>query len=190
VLSSVTVWILIVIPEATGILQSIDASLAGNNQTAFFNRATQLKQNGFYGGTILDLTTTLIAGPNSAVNINPAPKTVVYPKAGASDAPYNVLEISLRGAIYIPSTFTYGKKPPVILFPGTGATGYTSFAGNFIKTLTNVNYADPVWVNVPGFLDGDAQVNAVNTPSLHSLTQTKANIPRNTPPTLSIILHP
>ncbi|KAF5532940.1 lipase B [Fusarium mexicanum] len=44
---------------------------------------------------------------------------------------------------------------PVILFPGT------SFQGSFISLLTGVDWADPVWVNVPELLLGDAQVNAV-----------------------------
>lgn len=69
-------------------------------------------------------------------------------------------ETSLRSAIFIPETFTYGKKPPVILFPGTGLTGYISFRGNFIPLLTGVDYADPVWVNMPSFLLEDVQVNA------------------------------
>lgn len=33
--------------------------------------------------------------------------------------------------------------------------------GNYIPLLSNVDYADPVWVNVPGYLLGDAQLNAV-----------------------------
>lgn len=69
-------------------------------------------------------------------------------------------EDDLRSAIYIPSTFTYGSVPPVILFPGTASTGYFTFKGNFIPLLTGSSYADPVWVNVPGYLLGDAQVNA------------------------------
>lgn len=69
-------------------------------------------------------------------------------------------ESVLRSAIYIPDTFTYGAKPPVVLFPGTGSTGYTTFAGNFIPLLTDVDWADPVWVNVPNFLNDDAQTNA------------------------------
>ena len=47
-----------------------------------------------------------------------------------------------------------------MLFPGTGSTGYLTFIGNFIPLLTNVDYADPVWVNVPHFLLDDAQQNA------------------------------
>ena len=71
-----------------------------------------------------------------------------------------MLEATLRAAIYIPSGFTYGTKPPVILFPGTGATGYGTFVGNFIPLLQASSWADPVWVNVPGFLLNDAQTNA------------------------------
>jgi hypothetical protein len=102
-----------------------------------------------------------MTGNNSDMNINPPPKTTIYPRASPSDPSYDVSESSLRGAIHIPSTFTYGKKPPVILFPGTGTTGYITFVGNFIPLLSNVDYADPVWVNVPGYLLNDAQVNAV-----------------------------
>lgn len=46
------------------------------------------------------------------------------------------------------------------MFPGTGATGYTAFVGNLIPLLSNVEWADPVWVNVPHFLGDDAQINA------------------------------
>lgn len=38
--------------------------------------------------------------------------------------------------------------------------GYITFIGNFIPLLQASTWADPVWVNVPGFLLGDAQVNA------------------------------
>lgn len=62
--------------------------------------------------------------------------------------------------IYIPSTFTYGEKPPVILIPGTGNTGYITFQGNFIQLFTETDYADPVWLNIPGYLLGDAQISA------------------------------
>jgi pimeloyl-ACP methyl ester carboxylesterase len=90
---------------------------------------------------------------------NPDPPISVYPKASC-DAPYSVPEDELRAAIYIPDTFTYGEKTPVILLPGTGTMGYTSFAGNFIPLLTQSDWADPVWVNVPGKLLEDVQVNA------------------------------
>lgn len=97
---------------------------------------------------------------DSSSNSNPDPPTSIYPKKSPCDAPYSISEDTLRSAIYIPDSFTYGTKPPVILFPGTGSTGYITFIGNFIPLLDNVDYADPVWVNVPGFLLDDAQHNA------------------------------
>ncbi|KAG5747379.1 hypothetical protein H9Q72_014097 [Fusarium xylarioides] len=97
---------------------------------------------------------------NGNDNRNPNPPKSVYPKAASCDAPYSLSEDKLRSAIYIPDTFTYGEKLPVILFPGTGATGWTSLRGNFIPLLTDVDWADPVRVNVPGLLLDDGQVNA------------------------------
>jgi len=119
-------------------------------------------------GLVSDSVEEVIAGvasefspEDSSTNINlRRPSSTIYPKKSSSDAPYSVSQAELQAAIYIPSTFTYGKKPPVILFPGTGSTGYTTFIGNYIPLLTGVSWADPVWVNVPGLLFNDAQVNA------------------------------
>jgi hypothetical protein len=83
-----------------------------------------------------------------------------------SDAAYDLTEAALREVIYIPSTFTYGQKPPVILVPGTGSKGCLTFGANFIKKLTGVSYADPIWLNIPKFLLDDAQVNAVRMRTL------------------------
>ncbi|KAF2087370.1 alpha/beta-hydrolase [Saccharata proteae CBS 121410] len=97
---------------------------------------------------------------NSPNNINPVnPSQPVYPKADTSDAPYDLSENTLRSAIHIPTTFTYGQKEPVILVPGTGNFGAETFAGNFIKLLTGVDYADPVWLNIPGGQLADLQTN-------------------------------
>lgn len=46
------------------------------------------------------------------------------------------------------------------MVPGTGSTGCLTFRSNFIKEWQNVDYADPVWLNIPHFLLDDAQVNA------------------------------
>ncbi|KAF4777894.1 hypothetical protein HER10_EVM0009439 [Colletotrichum scovillei] len=45
---------------------------------------------------------------------------------------------------------------------GTGLLGSLdlTFSPNLLKLLTNVPYADPVWLNIPGALLGDAQVNS------------------------------
>ncbi|KAL1307001.1 hypothetical protein AAFC00_005631 [Neodothiora populina] len=103
----------------------------------------------------------ILTGENNMNNVNTRnPATPVYPQKACGDAPYSLDEGALRAAIYIPSTFTYGKVPPVILVPGTGNTGYITFQGNFIQLLTGTSYADPVWLNIPGYLLGDAQINA------------------------------
>ncbi|KAL9084471.1 MAG: hypothetical protein Q9159_005233 [Coniocarpon cinnabarinum] len=98
---------------------------------------------------------------NSFVNNNAKePATPVYASKDASDPAYDVPESQLRNAIHNPSDFTYGQKPPVILVPGTGTTGGDNFAGNMIPLLTDVDYADIVWLNIPGFMLGDIQNNA------------------------------
>ena len=98
---------------------------------------------------------------NSQTNINSRnPSPAVYPIKSSKDAPYSLSEAQLRGAIHIPSTFTYGSKPPVILVPGTGAPGGVTYASNFIKLLTGTSYADPVWLNIPSFTLQDIQVSA------------------------------
>jgi len=112
----------------------------------------------------LDYVDGLLTGENSENNNNPIdPTTSIYPKASPEDAPYSLSEAALRAAIHIPSTFQYGRPgapQPIILFPGTGNTGYTTFAGNLIPLLQNSPTADPVWLNIPGFLLNDAQLNA------------------------------
>lgn len=99
---------------------------------------------------------------NNAKNNNPAlPKgKAVYPKKEAGDAPYSLTAKQLRQQIYIPSDFTYGKKPPVILIPGTGERGGNTYAHNFRKLLRNNPNADPVLLNYPGYGLADAQQNA------------------------------
>lgn len=65
-----------------------------------------------------------LTGPKSTNNNNPkAPAAPVFPQKAAGDAPYSLDEAKLRAAIFIPETFTYGQKPPVILTPGTGNVG-------------------------------------------------------------------
>lgn len=111
---------------------------------------------GFVGG--------LVDGENSSNNINPRnPRPAAYPRAVRNDAPYSLPERTLRGAIYIPDTFQYGRPgapQPIILVPGTGNTGFITFKGNYIPLLQGSNIGDPVWLNIPGYLLGDAQVNA------------------------------
>ncbi|KAK6007932.1 hypothetical protein QM012_004746 [Aureobasidium pullulans] len=109
---------------------------------------------------LLGFVDGLASGENSMSNVNiQQPKGTIYPRKG-SDPKYSVTESSLRSAIYIPPSFTNGKVQPVILMPGTGATGYFTYIGNYISLLTGSSYADPVWLNIPGYLLNDAQTNA------------------------------
>lgn len=146
--------------QAIGQLQNVVETGKPSN---IWEYSTLLGSNGLISGTLDSLVTGIggeLTAENSNTNNNRNPPKSVYPKKASCDAPYDVSESALRSAIYIPPSFTYGKKPPVILFPGTGNTGYETFAGNMIPLLTGASWADPVWVNVPNQLLGDAQVNA------------------------------
>lgn len=115
-------------------------------------------------GDVVGFVNDLLDGENSSNNVNPRkPRPAAYPRAGPNDAPYDLSEQTLRGAIYIPETFQYGRRgapQPIILVPGTGNTGYITFKGNYIPLLQGSTTGDPVWLNIPGFLLGDAQKNA------------------------------
>jgi len=108
-----------------------------------------------------------LKGPDSDTNHHSTKShPAVYPKASSKDAPYDLSERDLQKAIYIPSSFQCGKNgQPVILVPGTGDTGYTSFIGNYIPLLQNSSFADSVWLNIPGFLLDDIQVGTFTYPS-------------------------
>ena len=135
--------------------------------TYYFNATKQLVAAGLTSDNVADaigFVSGLSTGENSFNNVNPKdPNPAAYPRAGPNDAPYDLTEQQLRAAIYIPSTFKYGADgapQPVILVPGTGDTGYTTFVGNYIPLLQGSSVGDPVWLNIPGYLLGDAQTNS------------------------------
>ncbi|CBX91222.1 hypothetical protein IAQ61_010576 [Plenodomus lingam] len=147
------------IPNALAEESAIWASEA---RTDFFGAvATQVAN-----GLILDntfsaaLTGALPAGENSVINNNLPPAMTIYPKKASIDAPYTLSEAALRQALFIPPGFTYGKKNPVLFVPGTGAYGGSNFGPNLRKLLTGKDYADPVWLNIPNAMLGDAQTNS------------------------------
>ncbi|KEQ62899.1 alpha/beta-hydrolase, partial [Aureobasidium melanogenum CBS 110374] len=141
-------------------LSSIHAARPSANLYEF---VAAVAAEGLTANTVNDLlgfVDGLATGENSMSNVNlQAPKNTIYPRKG-NDPKYSVTESSLRSAIYIPPGFTGGKVQPVILMPGTGATGYFTYIGNYIPLLTGSSYADPVWLNIPGYLLNDAQTNA------------------------------
>ena len=140
---------------------SIAGAIASAKPSNILDEALEFYLAGFSPYNAHTILAGFTTGENSMDNANPRnPLPPIYPKKQLSDAPYSISEAQLRGAIYIPSTFTHGSKPPVILVPGTGAPGGITFAANFIKLLTGTSYADLVWLNIPDFTLGDAQVNA------------------------------
>ncbi|TQN67877.1 Lipase B [Colletotrichum shisoi] len=91
---------------------------------------------------------------------NASKPKAIWPRKDPADAPHTLTESQLRQVIFVPQTFTYGKKPPVIFIPETGVYGGETLSPNLLKLLSNAPYADPVWLNIPGALLNDAQVNS------------------------------
>ncbi|KAJ9668559.1 hypothetical protein H2201_001201 [Coniosporium apollinis] len=153
------------VPTATttsieGITNVVEA-IFDATPTNLYENVVELAENSLAPGELGDVFSTYSTGINSENNVNTVePAKRIFPEKSPDDAPYSLAEADLRRVIYIPSTFTYGKKPPVILVPGTGSKGGITFGGNYIQLLTGVDYADPVWLNIPGFLLDDAQINA------------------------------
>jgi hypothetical protein len=84
----------------------------------------------------------------------------IFPQKAEGDAPYSNTEATLKAAIKMPASFTFGKKMPVIMGPGTGVTGTQTFTGNFMKQLANSTTLDPVVLDIPDNLLADIQSNA------------------------------
>lgn len=150
-------------PESIEEVKSmLSSAKSKKNPRGYFEQSAALISNGLASndleGIIAGFTTE-----NNPVNllnpVLPAAKAV-YPKKQAGDAPYSLTEQQLRQQIFIPSDFTYGDKPPVILIPGTGERGGNTYSGNMRKLLRDNPNADPVLLNYPGYGLDDAQVNA------------------------------
>ncbi|KAJ6591475.1 hypothetical protein DFH09DRAFT_176162 [Mycena vulgaris] len=136
-------------PAPSGILDSAEALL----KAGFAPNLSDL----------LDVNKTYTQGGNSIDNSNPdlpenAP--VIFPQSAVGDAPYSLSEEELRKAIFIPEGFTNGAKTPLLIIPGTGQPSFMTYSPNLIPVVQNSEFADPVWLNIPGFLLGDAQLSA------------------------------
>lgn len=150
------------VPQATSILSSIIASATAKGNVSLFELSAQYLLNGLAPQNVATIIAAYSLADNSDMNNNtevPANVTV-YPKKSSQDAPYSLTESQLRGAIHIPSTFTFGKVPPLVLVHGTGGEGGSTFEGNLIKLFTGSSIADPVWLNIPNAELPDMQVNA------------------------------
>lgn len=132
-----------------------------NSTDSTIENVAQLLLNGL---SVTDLTQNVLAGYlsgiNSFDNVNPAPQNTIYPKKQPQDAPYSVPEAQLRAAIFIPPGFTFGQKRPILFVPGTGAFGGVNFISNLGKLLGNDDRFDPVYLNVPGAMLNDTQINS------------------------------
>jgi hypothetical protein len=95
------------------------SSIFSATPTILYEQVFDMIENGLFGNDIVNEIDTLVTGSlndmNSETNVNPAPNCTIYPQKSCSDAPYTLTESQLREVIYIPSTFTYGDVPPVIV---------------------------------------------------------------------------
>lgn len=149
------------LPDALAEIQRTIGDLQNANTT--IENVAQAILNGV---SVTDLTQNVLAGYglsniNSYNNVNPPSPVQIYPKKQPNDAPYNIPEDQLRAAIYIPPTFSYDQnKRPILFVPGTGAYGGVNFISNLGKLLGNDPRFDPVYLNVPGAMLNDTQINS------------------------------
>ncbi|KAJ5403786.1 hypothetical protein N7509_003657 [Penicillium cosmopolitanum] len=150
-------------------LEEAFASLAeippsSNEEHNILTIATNLVLNGLAPQNTLDLIAGIIDQDiNSSNNNNTVnPPNPIYPKKETKDAPYSQSEQDLRSVIFIPETFEYGanNRTPVLLVPGTADPAGSTYHFSYAKLLAESDFADPVWVNIPGNSLGDIQVNA------------------------------
>lgn len=138
-----------------------DPSASPTPPANIVTNALGLVLNGFTSNDLQAVASGASPFANSANNVNnPVPPNKRFYNNVNRNARFSIDETTLRTAIYIPPGFTWGKKQPVIMSPGTGAFGYGTFASNIGKLLATTNYADPVYLNIPFALLDDAQTNA------------------------------
>ena len=137
-------------------LESINEDFPGD----LFAVGFEILYNGLAGGDFSSILNSFTTESSTDNDNTMEPATSIYPQASSDDAPYSLSESDLRQAIYIPPSFTYGKLPPVLFYPGTASFAGTSFGANYGNQLAANNIADPVYVNIPGAALGDIQVNA------------------------------
>ncbi|KXJ93619.1 hypothetical protein Micbo1qcDRAFT_220240 [Microdochium bolleyi] len=153
-------------PKSINDVVAIVRRVGGVDPTALLESAVTLVLNGLGPTNLAGVLEQYSDGVNSEHNNNPRePPHPIFPQASgvsssSEDAPYSFDEAQLRGAIHIPDTFTYGRKPPIILVPATGTKGGFTYQPNVAKLLSKEDYADPVWLNIPGWLLEDVPSNA------------------------------
>lgn len=135
-----------------------NASPTGNaSEPNYMASALGLMMDGFVNDDVRNTVQNKDAVPVFANPPVPGDKSF-YTKEG--NAPFSVPEELLRSAIQIPPTFSWGQKQPVLMCPGTGATGFETFSTTVGKLLATTDFADPVYLIIPGRLMDDVQINA------------------------------
>ncbi|KAJ6179216.1 hypothetical protein N7519_009677 [Penicillium mononematosum] len=148
------------IEEGLSVLSSIPHD---NNRTSLQN-AIDIVSLGLVPSSITDILNGITNHEiNSITNNNtknPTPR--IHPTRSFGDAPYDIPEETLRSAIYIPPTFSYGEnnRIPVLLVPGTADPAGSTYYFSYAKLFTANPHTDPVWVNIPDNSLGDIQSNA------------------------------
>ncbi|KAE9371124.1 alpha/beta-hydrolase [Stipitochalara longipes BDJ] len=147
------------ISEANSAFGITSASQAPPPEQDILQNVVTLLLDGFTSSDLQAVIQGLVA--QSSNNINPpVPFLKTFYNTVLGNAPFDIAESALRAAIYIPPGFTWGAKQPVLMSPGTGATGASSFSSNIGKLLAQESFADPVYLNIPQNLLNDAQSNA------------------------------
>ncbi|KAF2217275.1 hypothetical protein CERZMDRAFT_109038 [Cercospora zeae-maydis SCOH1-5] len=146
---------------ATAILTNIIQRLAATDPRDIFQNGAEILLGGLAGpGDFVTIARAYAVESNNN-NFNPLPAVPpVFPSAGPNDAPYSLSEAQLRRVIYIPPEYTYGRKPPVLFIPGTGARAGSNFGPNIAKLFREQDVADPVFVNIPNENLDDVQIAA------------------------------
>ncbi|KAJ5092124.1 hypothetical protein NUU61_006994 [Penicillium alfredii] len=147
--------------SAHSALSTIEQIMSNGDASSIVDLARDITKAGLIPEDILSLLDGYLDSEiNSLQNQNPVINKSIYPSV-AGDAPYSIPEHKLRSAIYIPDSFSYGRdgKTPVLLVPGTGIPGGTTYYFSFSK-LGKTTAADVVWVNLPRAALSDAQLNS------------------------------
>ncbi|KAJ6051897.1 hypothetical protein N7460_002431 [Penicillium canescens] len=112
-------------------------------------------------GVAIDVVTNGLA-PKNILDLVKGTVKPYIPQKASDDAPYSLSEEELRSTIYIPDEFQYGAngKRPVLLIPGTANAAGTTYYFNYEKLLSESDFADPVWINIPGNTLADIQITA------------------------------
>lgn len=105
-------------------------------------RVVSLVENGLGRESLECVFKQYSAGLNNEINVNKASLQIEFSSASEDSAPYSIDEETLRAAIYMRDTFTYGNKKTVILLSGTATKGGLCNKANLAKLILKENYAE------------------------------------------------